>query len=106
MRRELRRSGGRAEVLVRDFEDEIAGWLHDWETVLAPDAADANALNLPGTPIGKTETIREVSRTPSQLIWSIIDDPFARYVVHCCARYHEIVSFSERFFPLNSFQAL
>ncbi|KAF8973014.1 hypothetical protein BDZ97DRAFT_1778762 [Flammula alnicola] len=39
--------------------------------------------------------IFEVSRTPLQLVWRITDDSFARYVVHCCARYHEIVSFSK-----------
>ncbi|KAJ3733610.1 hypothetical protein DFJ43DRAFT_1223251 [Lentinula guzmanii] len=30
-----------------------------------------------------------------QLIWRIPDDAFARYVVHCCARYHNVVSFSK-----------
>jgi len=29
------------------------------------------------------------------LIWKISDDAFARYIVHCCARYHEIISFSK-----------
>ena len=38
--------------------------------------------------------IREVNRTPSELIWDIDNDPFARYVVHCVCRWHSIVSFS------------
>ena len=38
--------------------------------------------------------IVELSRSPLQLIWSVADDAFARYVVHCCARYHQVVSFS------------
>jgi len=70
-------------------------WLQEGVTVLAPDTVDGDALHLPGVPLRNTESIREVSRTPLQLIWSIADDPFARYVVHCCARYHEIVSFSK-----------
>jgi len=39
--------------------------------------------------------IREVNRTPSELIWDIDNDPFARYVVHCVCRWHSIVSFSK-----------
>ncbi len=37
--------------------------------------------------------IREVDKTPSELIWEI-DDAFSRYVVHCVCRWHSIVSFS------------
>jgi hypothetical protein len=39
------------------------------------------------------ERVKEVQRTPLQLVWDV-DDNFTRYIVHCCARYHEIVSFS------------
>ena len=95
MRRELRKSGVRAQVLVLDIEAEMVTWLRDGGTVLAPDAVGDISLNLPGAPLRTTESIRQVSRTPLQLVWSISDDPFARYVVHCCARYHEVVSFSE-----------
>jgi len=95
MRRDLRRSGFRAQLLVRDIELEIVDWLQAGGTVLLPDEPVASPLSIPGKPIGATGTISEVSRTPLQLIWRIVDDAFARYVVHCCARYREIVSFSK-----------
>jgi hypothetical protein len=97
MRRELRKSGSRAEVLVRDVEYEILEWLQAGGTVLAPDAENTHAqdFDFEGTLVRETGTVFEVSRTPLQLVWSITDDSFARYVVHCCARYHEIVSFSQ-----------
>lgn len=99
MRRELRKSGFRAETLVRDVEFEVVEWLQAGGTVLAPDAeiAATEDFTSVGSLIGETGTIFEVSRTPLQLVWSITDDSFARYVVHCCARYHEIVSFSQSF---------
>ncbi|KAI9060297.1 hypothetical protein FKP32DRAFT_1633323 [Trametes sanguinea] len=93
MRRELRKAGPRTELLVREVEDEIMSWLTSGGVMLSPDShAD---LAFPGVPIGTSETIMEVSRTPLQLVWSITEDAFSRYVVHCCARYHEIVSFSK-----------
>ncbi|XP_006460693.1 hypothetical protein AGABI2DRAFT_185048 [Agaricus bisporus var. bisporus H97] len=100
MRKELRRAGGRAEALVRDVEKEMVDWLQGG-VILRPD--ESNAAGLfglqykpgEGTEIGTTGSIFEVSRTPLQLVWSVADDAFARYVVHCCARYHEIVSFSK-----------
>lgn len=94
MRRDLRRSGYRAQLLVRDIELEVIDWLQAGGTLLSPDGPIASNLSFPGKPIGDTGSIFEVSRTPLQLIWRIIDDAFARYVVHCCARYREIVSFS------------
>lgn len=93
MRRELRRSGRRAQFLVRDVELAIIDWLTKAGSVLSPDfqhRADDDADCM----VGETETIFEVSRTPFQLVWRITDDAFARYVVHCCARYHEVVSYS------------
>jgi len=95
MRRGLRKCGFRAEPLVRDVEQEIVEWLHAGGTVLNPDARQAEDLTVPGIPVGDTGTIFEVYRTPLQLVWYIENDSFARYVVHCCARYHEIVSFSK-----------
>jgi hypothetical protein len=97
MRRELRKSGFRTEVLVRDIESEVVNWLQAGGTVLAPDAFEsAGTLDLElATAVGQTGTIFEISRTPLRLIWYIVDDAFARYIVHCCARYHEIVSFSQ-----------
>ena len=67
-----------------------------------------------GRPIGSTLTVSELSRTPLQLVWAIEQDAFARksqirikyicfangvqgYIVHCCARYHNVVSFSASF---------
>lgn len=93
MRRDLRRAGGKAEWLVRDVENTIVEWLTQGGTVLRPDIG-YNGLQESGRPVGNSGTIIEVSRTPLQLIWRIRDDAFARYVVHCCARYHEVVSFS------------
>ncbi|GLB37698.1 hypothetical protein LshimejAT787_0407490 [Lyophyllum shimeji] len=95
MRRSLRKCGFRAELLVREVEHEIVEWLHAGGTVLNPDARQAEDLTAPGIPVGDTGTIFQVSRTPLQLVWYTEDDSFARYVVHCCARYHEIVSYSK-----------
>ncbi|KAI0085150.1 hypothetical protein BDY19DRAFT_987182 [Irpex rosettiformis] len=91
MRKQLRKSGPRAELLVREVEAEITEWLANsiW---LDPDTSAA-AQTL--VPIGTSTAIMEVSRTPMQLVWAIEDDAFARYVVHCCSRYHNIVSFSK-----------
>ncbi|KAF5380432.1 hypothetical protein D9615_004663 [Tricholomella constricta] len=94
MRRGLRKCGFRAESLVRDVEREIVEWLDAGGIVLDPDTREAEDLAGPGILIGDTGTIFQVSRTPLQLVWYTDDDSFARYVVHCCARYHEIVSFT------------
>lgn len=92
MRRELRKHGPGTQVLVRDVENEIVSWLADGGIIPLPDAA--TEMSFPGISVGNTESIREVSRTPLQLVWSIEDNSFTRYVVHCCARYHDVVSFS------------
>lgn len=90
MRKQLRRSGPRAELLVQEVETEMMAWLANsiWFN------PDNNVRGHPGVPIGTSTAITEVSRSAAQLIWAIEDDAFARYVVHCCARYHNIVSFS------------
>ncbi|RPD57629.1 hypothetical protein L226DRAFT_532132 [Lentinus tigrinus ALCF2SS1-7] len=93
MRRELRKSGPRTELLVKEVEEEIVDWLTAGGVILSPDSAAA--FDLPRVPIGSSDAIMEVSRTPLQLVWSIADDAFTRYVVHCCARYHDVVSFSK-----------
>ena len=95
MRKELRKAGTRAQHLVKDVESEIVSWLHDGTVFLSPDEKDPNDLEFPGKPVGSSGAIHEVARTPLQLVWAISEDGFARYVVHCCARYHDIVSFSE-----------
>ncbi|TDL25937.1 hypothetical protein BD410DRAFT_813024 [Rickenella mellea] len=93
MRRALRRSGPRTQTLVKDVEVEILEWL-DGGTILRP-GLQQNNLEGPARLIGCTETIAEVSRNPLELIWAIESDAYARYVVHCCARYHKVVSFSK-----------
>jgi hypothetical protein len=93
MRRDLRKCGLRAQLLVRDVENEILVWLQEGGTLFSPDAD--NDLSFPGILVGEAECIRQVLRTPLKLVWAINDDAFARYVVHCCARYHDIVSFSK-----------
>ncbi|KAL1744763.1 hypothetical protein HDZ31DRAFT_37797 [Schizophyllum fasciatum] len=90
MRRELRKSGY-AQGLVRAIELEITDWLMGGGAMLSPD--DVQPAQ-PERQIGETAVV-EVSRTPLQLVWRISDDAYARYVVHCCARYHEVVSFSK-----------
>lgn len=103
MRRELRKSGARAQYLVRDVEAAILTWLHQGGVLFSPDDYE-DTYDFPGSPIGNSEAIFEVRRTPLQLVWAINDDAFARYVVHCCARYHEVVSFSTLFsLDLRSF---
>ncbi|KAH9942455.1 uncharacterized protein BXZ73DRAFT_88026 [Epithele typhae] len=92
MRRELRRAGRAREARPRR-EDALLGWLAAGGVLLAPDAAAE--MHFPGTPVDDGGAVLEVSRTPLQLVWSIEDNAFSRYVVHCCARYHDIVSFSK-----------
>ncbi|KAJ8077166.1 hypothetical protein PM082_001594 [Marasmius tenuissimus] len=94
MRRDLRKFGYRAEVLVRDIESEILMWLDAGGAVISPDTRE-DTLQSPGRPIGDTQTVSEVSRTPLQLVWDTSSDAFARYVVHCCARFHNVVSFGK-----------
>lgn len=97
MRRELRKAGTGAQYLVLDVESAILTWLQEGGVLLSPDNNE-ETFQFPGTPVGNSEsTIYEVRRTPLQLVWAIKDDAFARYVVHCCARFHEVVSFSTSF---------
>lgn len=105
MRRDLRRSGARAESLVREIETELVEWLAGG-TILLPDRENGENVANPERAIGRrAEEIQtsssdqrrgiwEVSKTPLQLVWAIEDDAFTRYVAHCCARYHSIVSYS------------
>lgn len=93
MRRELRKTGGRTESLVRDVESEILVWL-EGGIVLSPGDKGDGELRFPGMNVRGREDLREVGRSILQLVWAT-DDAFVRYVVHCCARYHDIVSYSE-----------
>ncbi|KAK7692420.1 hypothetical protein QCA50_004045 [Cerrena zonata] len=94
MRRDLRKSGPRTETLVKEVEHEITAWLTNGGVLLNPDDS-VDDVTMSGSPVGTLDVITELSRTPLQLVWSITDDAFARYVVHCCARYHNIVSYSK-----------
>jgi hypothetical protein len=104
MRKVLRRSGARTQALVRGVEDELMRWLGGVEIVLDPD--QESGYQFPGRAVAGQEDIREVERSPQRLVWWIENDTWVRYVVHCCARYHNIVSFStsiQPFFPLPFF---
>jgi len=52
-------------------------------------------FQFPGRPVAGMEVVREVERSPQRLVWWIENDTWARYVVHCCARYHNVISFSK-----------
>ena len=105
MRKALRRSGARTEALVRGVEDELTRWLGEVAIVLNP-APEDGGHQFPGRAVAGEEGIREVERSPQRLVWWIEDDTWARYVVHCCARYHNVVSFSARAFHLHLSRAL
>ncbi len=91
MRKALRCSGPSAGALVRGVEDELTRWLGEVAVVL--NSSTIRGCQLPGRPMAGEEGIREVERSPQRLVWWIENDTWARYVVHCCARYHNIVSF-------------
>ncbi|KAI0295837.1 hypothetical protein B0F90DRAFT_1811406 [Multifurca ochricompacta] len=99
MRKALRRAGPRTQALVRGVEDELTRWLSGVEIVLNPPSPESSEYQFPGRAIvvvvGGQECIREIERSPQQLVWWIENDTWARYIVHCCARYHNIVSFSK-----------
>ncbi|KAF8756867.1 hypothetical protein RHS01_03993 [Rhizoctonia solani] len=82
-RRVLRRRRGQAEPLVHAIEAELCEWLAE-----------------PGKPSDVDDYvivsgIREVRRSPTELVWDVDQDSFARYIVHCAARWYGIVSFSK-----------
>ncbi|TFY80977.1 hypothetical protein EWM64_g3031 [Hericium alpestre] len=97
MRRTLRKAGPRTQALVHGVETELLEWLQDAHVSIrtSADGLDADGFDFPGRAVGGQEGVREVERTPARLVWWIEDDAWARYVVHCCARYHEVVSFSK-----------
>jgi hypothetical protein len=83
LRRELRRRRGRAEPLVHAVEAELVEWLAE---PAKPVDADEYVI---------VSGIKEVRRSAGELVWDVDQDGFARYVVHCTARWYGIVSFSE-----------
>lgn len=76
---------------------ELLSWLETGDVVVFPasgvvrqcDAAPSSASFI------GTGPIREVERTPTRLVWSVEDDAFARYIIHCVCRWHSVVSYSE-----------
>jgi hypothetical protein len=88
VRKELRRRGRRANELVKDVEDAMKGWLDGTTT-----AAAAGQVPRP-VDRGEDPSIMELSHNSLQLKWKT-DDPFARYIIHCVARWHSVVSFSK-----------
>ena len=90
VRKELRQRGRRANELVKDVEDTMKGWLDGALTT----AAAAEQVPRP-VDRGDNPSIMELSHNPLQLKWKT-GDPFARYIIHCVARWHSVVSFSKR----------
>ncbi|TFK68709.1 hypothetical protein BDN72DRAFT_878892 [Pluteus cervinus] len=91
MRRDLRKAGPMVQHIVREVEYELLQWLQQTGGEVGQDQHHSNE----GLPIGTTGSILELSRTPLELVWSIPEASFVRFVVHCCARYHNVVSFSK-----------
>ncbi|KAG8908306.1 hypothetical protein FRC00_011316 [Tulasnella sp. 408] len=87
VRKYIRNAGPYAEQLVRDFEREVVEWLN-CDVVVNPDNQQATSRR-----IGSKGEVFELERSHAQLVWST--DAFARYVLHCVARYHGLVSFSK-----------
>lgn len=85
VRRELRGRGPRGDFLVKEVEEALQVWLSNGNQPV-------NQLQV----IDKSDrpVITEVSRTPLQVVWKT-DDAFARWIIHCVARWHGVVSFSK-----------
>ena len=106
LRRDLRaKNTYRTRALVQTIENVIWCWLDANIVFITPDNGNGG-LNIPGTELidsnGNGTGIMEVGRTPRELVWDLGDDAFARYIVHCCARWYEIISFSKPFLFLNA----
>lgn len=95
VRRELRRSGPGAEQIVLDIEQELMEWLETGGILISPDSQHVHPLaGTSGVPLGSSQSIIEVHRSPTELIWRI-DKDFPRFLLHCVARFHGVVSFSK-----------
>lgn len=93
-RKNLRRAGPRTQALVRAVEGVLLAWIAESAVVLNPDVPPP-PVSFPGTLIGDLDGVYQVQRTHERLVLWIQDDAWSRYVVHCCARHHGIVSFSK-----------
>lgn len=91
VRKNLRKSGGRSRELIKVIEDEVVKWLKQSVNVMPVEESiveERRVIDAPGL-------ITEVRRSYSQLVWSVPDDAFLRWIVHCTARFHSVVSFSK-----------
>lgn len=89
VRRTLRKSN-KARALVKVVETELLEWLNT-TVVVNPQ----NQIGGGGRSLHEHPAIREISRTAGEMTWSVSDDAFARYIVHCVARWYGVISFSK-----------
>jgi hypothetical protein len=88
----------RARPGARNIVDAIEGHLCTWlEGGTYP--GEEQGIVFPGEKVGGREDVLEVSRRALSLVWVVgkdgADGAFERYVVHCLARWHGVVSFSK-----------
>ncbi|KAK4704471.1 hypothetical protein P7C70_g1742, partial [Phenoliferia sp. Uapishka_3] len=106
VRRALRRSGSEGGARARDVVEIVEASLRSWLSQGGKRASDfyVRAVGpggrvLDSTPylasseVEEMPAIVELSRLPHALLWTI-PDPYDRFIVHCVARYYNIVSFS------------
>ena len=89
-RKDLRSAGPYAEILVKEFEDEILRWLDGPIVVIDPD----QQILAERRQIGDYGSTAEIGRSHMQLIWAT-PNAFVRYIVHAVSRYHHLVSYSK-----------
>jgi len=95
VRRELRKGGPNVEHIVLDIEHELVKWLTAGGVVLHPDSQGGRSPSSTlGQPLGTSQFIREIHRSPLELVWRV-DNDFTRFLLHCIARFHNIVSYSK-----------
>ena len=86
--------------LIKAIESHLIEWL-EGGTFLSPnEGASASTFAFPGEPVGGRADLREVRREAGRLVWAVRTDAegdggFERFIVHCVARWHSVVSFSK-----------
>jgi hypothetical protein len=96
LRKDLRqRGGGRAKTLVEDIESAIQSWLDAYTAPVGVSSKTSKAIDRSDPP-----TIIEVANNPLELVWCT-EDPFARWIIHCVSRWHDVVSFSKSPSPFH-----
>jgi hypothetical protein len=96
LRKDLRqRGGGRAKTLVEDIESAIQSWLDAYTAPVGISSQTSKAIDRSDPPI-----IMEVANNPLELVWCT-EDPFARWIIHCVSRWHDMVSFSKHPSPFH-----